>query len=95
MATPVMPGSGGGLSSLDADFLDGMLALAQQINAQCAQYLSDSDASSSMGVVDMARGTLEQTAYMTQMLQDMRGFADGDALRQQEHVDGVEVVATY
>lgn len=88
-------GGGGGLSSLDADFLDGMLALGQQIQQQCEKYISDSDASSSPSVVDMARGTLEQTAYMTQALQQMRGYADGDQLRQQEHLDGVEVTATY
>ncbi len=88
-------GGGGGLSSLDADFLDGMLALGQQISALCEKYISDSDATSSPMVVDMARGTMEQTAYMTQALRDMRGHADGDQLRQQEHVDNVEVVAAY
>ncbi len=88
-------GGGGGLSSLDADFLDGMLALGQQISTLCEKYISDSDATSSPMVVDMARGTMEQTAYMTQALRDMRGHADGDQLRQQEHVDNVEVMATY
>ncbi|AZS06693.1 hypothetical protein HOU95_gp114 [Streptomyces phage Hiyaa] len=88
-------GGGGGLSSLDADFLDGMLALSQQVSALCTTYIKDSDASSSMGVVDMARGTLEQTNYMTEALKSMRGHADGDELRNAEHVENVEVVAAY
>lgn len=88
-------GGGGGLASLDADFLDGLLASAQQLTSLCEKYLSDSDATSSPQVVDMARGTLEQTGYMTSVLQDMRGYADGDQLRQAEHVDGVEVTAAY
>ncbi|QNJ57657.1 hypothetical protein SEA_KEANU_52 [Streptomyces phage Keanu] len=88
-------GGGGGLSSLDADFLDGMLALSQQVHTLCTTYISDSDASSSMGVVDMARGTLEQTNYMVEALKSMRGHADGDQLRQAEHVEGVEVTAAY
>lgn len=94
MDAPIM-GGGGGLSSLDADFLDGMLALAQQLQAQCEKYISDSDATSSPSVVDVARGTLEQTGYMANMLREMRGFADGDELRQQEHVDNVQVSAAY
>lgn len=88
-------GGGGGLSSLDADFLDGMLALAGQIDQLCTKYISDSDATSSSSVVDIARGTLEQTGYMTEMLRSTRGHADGDTLRQQEHVEGVEVTAAY
>lgn len=88
-------GGGGGLSSLDADFLDGMLALGGQIDQLCQQYISDSDATSSQMVVDMARATLEQTGYMTEALRNMRGHADGDTLRQQEHVENVEVQAAY
>lgn len=85
----------GGLSSLDADFLDGMLALHQQVSQLCEKYISDSDASSSPMVVDTARGLLEQVGYGSQTLRDMRGFADGDDLRQAEHVENVEVTAAY
>ncbi|QJD53999.1 hypothetical protein SEA_GALACTICA_52 [Streptomyces phage Galactica] len=88
-------GVGGGLSSLDADFLDGMLAISQQYAALCEKYISDSDATSSPMVVDMARNALEQNAYVTQSLREMRGHADGDQLRQQEHVESVEVVEAY
>lgn len=88
-------GGGGGLSSLDADFLDGLLAMSDQFAKLAEKYISDSDATSSPMVVDVARGTLEQMGYMTQTLKDMRGHADGDQLRQQEHVDGVEVQAAY
>lgn len=88
-------GGGGGLSSLDADFLDGMLALSQQIGSLCEKYISDSDVTSSPQVVDIARMTGEQTGYMIDMLKATRGHADGDELRQQEHVEGVEVTAAY
>lgn len=93
MDTPF--GGSGGLATADAEFLDGMLALGQQVGALCEKYISDSTASSSPQVVDMARGMLESVGYQTQMVQEVRGYADGDTLRNAEHVDGVEVTATY
>lgn len=88
-------GGSGGLTSLDADFLDGMLALGQQAAQLCEKYISDSDVNSSARVVEMARGIMESAGYQTQMLQEMRGYADGDELRQADHLAGVEVAAHY
>ncbi len=85
----------GGLSSLDAEFLDGMLALNQQVTSLCEKYISDSDASSAPQVVDIARGMMESGGYQVEMLRQVRGFADGDTLRQQEHEEGVEVEEAY
>jgi len=93
MADVPMPTSG--LSSLDADFLDGMIAIQTQMAELCQKYISGSDHTSSSMVVDMARGALEQAAYTNQMLRDARGFADGDELRRQEAEAEVEVEASY
>ena len=95
MDMPMGIGGGGGLAASDAEFLDGMLALGQQVAGLCEKYISDSTAASSPQVVDMARGMLESIGYQSQMLGEVRGYADGDALRNQEHLEGVEVTATY
>lgn len=93
MAIPI--NRNGGLAALDAEYLDGMLALHQQVSALCQKYISDSDATNSPQVVDMARGTLESMHYADQMFREARGFADGDDLRVADHVEGVEVVDAY
>ena len=83
------------LSSLDAEFLDGMLALHEQARNLATNYVNASDVASSPRVVDMARGTLEQLGYADQLFREVRGFADGDELRRTEHVESVEVVSAY
>jgi len=83
------------LSSLDAEFLDGMIAAHQTLREASEKYISASDASSNPMVVDMARGTLEQINYADQMFREARGHADGDSLRQQENEAAVEVTAAY
>lgn len=96
MATPAeVPMPTAGLSSLDADFLDGMIALQGQLADLCTKYIGQSDHTSSPMVVDMARGALESAGYTNQMLREARGYADGDQLRRQEAETEVEVEASY
>lgn len=93
MAEVPMPTSG--LSSLDADFLDGMIALHGQLSELCQKYVKQSDHTSSSMVVDMARSALEQFAYTDRTLREVRGYADGDDLRRQEVEAEVEVEDAY
>jgi hypothetical protein len=83
------------LSSLDAEFLDGMIASHDTIRQATTEYIRQSDETSNPMVVEAARGLLEQLNYADQMYKEMRGHADGDALRQQENEAAVEVTAAY
>lgn len=95
MMEDVPMGRAGGLTSLDATFLDGMLSLHDDMGALAEKYISDSDASSSTSVVDVARMMADHARNSLNMLKEMRGHADGDELRKTEHVENVEVSSSY
>lgn len=95
MATPIETPNYAGLSSTDAEFLDGMLALQQQTADLCQKYLADSDHTSNTQVVDMARNCLDQLSYANEAFRQARGYADGDDLRRQEIESEVEVEGSY
>lgn len=83
------------LSSLDAEFLDGMIAAHDTLRNAATEYIRQSDETSNPMVVESARGLLEQLNYADQMYKEMRGYADGDDLRVAEHEANVEVTAGY
>lgn len=85
----------GPLSSLDAEFLDGMIAAHETLRNAATEYIRKSDETSSPMVVETARGLLEQLNYADQMYREMRGHADGDELRRDDVMQAVEVSSSY
>lgn len=83
------------LSTLDAEFLDGMIAAHDTLRTATTEYIRQSDETSNPMVVDSARMLLEQLNSADQMYREMRGHADGDELRTAEHEANVEVTAAY
>lgn len=83
------------LSSLDAEYLDGMIAAHDTLRAAATEYIRQSDETSNPMVVDSARIMLEQLDYADSTYKEMRGHADGDELRNAEHESNVEVTAAY
>jgi len=83
------------LSPLDAEFLDGMIQVNDMVRQAANNYLQQSDGTSDVGVIDIARQTIEMADASDAAYKEKRGHADGDTLRTQANEDAVEVTAAY
>lgn len=83
------------LTPLDAEFLDGMISVSDQVTNAAEQYLAMADATSDPQTMDMARSVLEMSQSQCNMFKQARGHVDGDSLRRSDAENNVEVAASY